>query len=494
MVSSNKVRRRVLLLAFLVSLVIFYPILFNGNSFAAEVGDFTIALSTSSPPPSSTITASMSVYVGNNQLAGYDLTWTFNPAVLQVSKVQGGTTTGFTSITDSSIDNTNGEVHLVHFSTTYGTGAVNFALITFNVVGTVGSSTIFTLAVTDLGDPDFNQIAEGTRGLVGPATVTVVDATPPDTNITSKPPALSNSKAANLSFTSTEEGSTFECQLDSGNYASCTSPKDYTGLSDGLHTFSVRATDPAGNTDLSPASYAWTVDTTAPATTATPAGGLYNSAQSVTLAANETATIYYTTDGSTPTTASAVYSSSLNIAETTTIKFFARDNAGNSEAVKTETYTITLITLVGLTISGQNRDILTGKSQDFIATGIYSDQTSRDVTQSASWLSSATAVGTIAAGKFEALTAGQTVISASLQSITSNGLDITVGYCGDVNSDNLTNVIDAMFVAQYKLDVRSANELKLAFADVDLNGDADIVDAMKIAQFAVDIIQQLCVE
>ena|GEM_PF-2374481 len=83
-------------------------------------------------------------------------------------------------------------------------------------------------------------------------------------------------------------------------------------------------------------------DTTAPSTTANPAGGTFTSAQSVTLSANEAATIYYTTNGTTPTTSSTVYSSPINIAATTTLKFFAKDTAGNSETVKTQTYTINI--------------------------------------------------------------------------------------------------------------------------------------------------------
>lgn len=82
------------------------------------------------------------------------------------------------------------------------------------------------------------------------------------------------------------------------------------------------------------------VDTTAPVTTASPAEGLFNANQTVTLTVNEPATIYYTTNGATPTTSSPVYSTPLSISATTTLRFFAKDSAGNSETVKTQTYTI----------------------------------------------------------------------------------------------------------------------------------------------------------
>ena len=105
----------------------------------------------------------------------------------------------------------------------------------------------------------------------GAGTTTPPDTTAPDTTIVSAPADPSTSTSASFAFTATESGSTFECKLDAGAYGACTTPKSYGGLATGSHTFSVRATDVAGNTDASAASWTWTIsppsDTTAPDTT-----------------------------------------------------------------------------------------------------------------------------------------------------------------------------------------------------------------------------------
>ena len=85
------------------------------------------------------------------------------------------------------------------------------------------------------------------------------DITAPDTTITSGPSGTYRSRSATFGFTATES-STFTCSLDGAAWASCTAPTTYDGLAAGSHTFRVRATDTAGNTDTSPAQRTLYVD------------------------------------------------------------------------------------------------------------------------------------------------------------------------------------------------------------------------------------------
>jgi hypothetical protein len=86
-----------------------------------------------------------------------------------------------------------------------------------------------------------------------------IDTTPPETKIRSKPPATTKSTSARFNFFASQRGSTFECSLNGAPFTLCTGPVSYNPLFIGGHTFQVRATDPAGNTDPTPASYSWTV-------------------------------------------------------------------------------------------------------------------------------------------------------------------------------------------------------------------------------------------
>ena len=70
-------------------------------------------------------------------------------------------------------------------------------------------------------------------------------------------------------------------------------------------------------------------------------GGTYREAQTVTItSATPGATIYYTTDGSEPTTSSAEYSGAINVTETTTLKAIAVYGEMDNSDVATATYTI----------------------------------------------------------------------------------------------------------------------------------------------------------
>ena len=87
----------------------------------------------------------------------------------------------------------------------------------------------------------------------------------------------------------------------------------------------------------------YTIDTIAPTASANPTGGLYNTTKNVVLTMSEPGTIYYTTNGTTPTTSSNTYTGPITISSSTILKFFAIDLAGNPSPIYTQTYTIDTI-------------------------------------------------------------------------------------------------------------------------------------------------------
>jgi outer membrane protein assembly factor BamB len=84
----------------------------------------------------------------------------------------------------------------------------------------------------------------------------------------------------------------------------------------------------------------YVIDTVTPKAFADPAGGLYNSTQSVTLYMSEPVTSYFSLNGTDPTISGTEYTIPIIITATTILKYFAVDLAGNKSPVYTDTYTI----------------------------------------------------------------------------------------------------------------------------------------------------------
>ena len=98
---------------------------------------------------------------------------------------------------------------------------------------------------------------------------TGIDTISPTVQIDSGPVSPTNLTTAGFSFSGADSSGgpvSFECDLDGGaspSWSACTSPENYPGLTEGLHTFQVRSKDPTGNTST-PAAFTWQIDLTAP--------------------------------------------------------------------------------------------------------------------------------------------------------------------------------------------------------------------------------------
>jgi len=63
------------------------------------------------------------------------------------------------------------------------------------------------------------------------------------------------------------------------------------------------------------------------------------------------------------------------------------------------------------------------------------------------------------------------------------------GIKGDVNTDGQVTVVDAMFVAQYTVGLRTLTSAQLAVADVNNDGQVTVVGCLFIAQYTVGLRQ-----
>jgi uncharacterized repeat protein (TIGR01451 family) len=185
-----------------------------------------------------------------------------NASPINFTAVFASPVTDFDDASDVTLTGTAGATTI---NITGGPTTYNVAVSGMTGDGTVSATIAAGVATGSLGEPNAASSS-------GDNTVTY-DATAPDTSILTNPANPTNNTSASFTFSGTDGsgvgGLTFECNLDGGGFSACSSPKNYSSLSDGSHTFQVRAVDSLGNTDATPASYTWVVDTIAPNTTMT---------------------------------------------------------------------------------------------------------------------------------------------------------------------------------------------------------------------------------
>jgi hypothetical protein len=122
-----------------------------------------------------------------------------------------------------------------------------------------------------------------------------------------------------------------------------TSSTPYTGpITVGTNTTINAIATSTGHVSSAVATATYTITPPAAVPTFSPAAGTYTSAQAVSLASTTAgASIYYTSNGSTPTTSSIAYTGPITVSSNTTIKAIAIANGYVTSPVATATYTIT---------------------------------------------------------------------------------------------------------------------------------------------------------
>ncbi len=138
-------------------------------------------------------------------------------------------------------------------------GALNFALTTNSPARGAAYS-------ADCPTTDYTGASRNSPCDIGAFEFGSGGAQPLNTVIDSGPSSQTTSTGGSFSFHGTggTPPYTYECKLDTGSFASCTSAKSYTSLALGNHTFSVRATDSTPLVDSTPATYTWSIQTAVP--------------------------------------------------------------------------------------------------------------------------------------------------------------------------------------------------------------------------------------
>ncbi len=212
---------------------------------------------------------------------------------------------------------------------------------TTNGVGPTTSSTLYTGPITVNSSQTIEAIAVApgyTQSAIGSATYTIstsAAATP-----TLSPSGGTYTTAQTVTISDTTSGATIYYTTNG------TTPTTGSAVYTGQITVSVTETIEAiavatGYSQSGVGSAAYTITSATATPTFSPSGGTYTTAQTVTISDTTSgATIYYTTNGTTPTTSSTPYTGPITVSATETIEAIAVASGHTQSAVGSAAYTI----------------------------------------------------------------------------------------------------------------------------------------------------------
>jgi hypothetical protein len=222
--------------------------------------------------------------------------------------------------TAQSVSITSSNATLIYYTTDGSTPTTASTLYT----GPVSIATTTTLRAIGVDAASSSAVTSGTYTILSPSAPVFTPAA--GTYATAQSVSITSANATSIHYTI--DGST-----------PTTTSTLYTGPVSILTTTTLRAigVDAAGSSPVTSGTYTILPPPSAPVFA--PAAGTYSTAQSVSITSAGAASIYYTTNGTTPTTASTLYTGPISIAATTTLRAIGVNAAGSSP-ITSGTYTI----------------------------------------------------------------------------------------------------------------------------------------------------------
>ena len=203
------------------------------------------------------------------------------------------------------------------------------------------ASSLYSSPITVSATETIEAIATAAGYSSSPVTTAVYTITPPAAAPVFSPAQGTYTSAQSVSISDSTPGKVIYYTTDGSTPTTASSL--YSSPITVSATETIEAIATAAGYSSSPVTTAvYTITPPAAAPVFSPAQGTYTSAQSVSISDSTPGkVIYYTTDGSTPTTSSSVYSSPITVSATETIEAIAAAAGYSSSPVTTAVYTIT---------------------------------------------------------------------------------------------------------------------------------------------------------